>query len=98
MGALNIAVLHVDFLLKFLVEVISYLHTLLDALIESILDVVVCASGNIFRDLSPTRAKLQIKLGNQDILFKRPPVLLDARVQLIEPALSALFGDAARDH
>ena len=87
-----------DLLTNMFVEIISFLHAKLDALVESILDVIVCASEHIFGDLSPARTEPQIELSNADIFLECPSILLDARVKLVEPALSALLSDAARDH
>ena len=71
------------------------LHFSLQGRVEVVLDVVIGAAGEELRDLGPSIAVLEMQIKNFLVLFFRPPVLLDVRVQVVVPALSALLTHAA---
>ena len=71
------------------------LHLALERGIEVVLDVVVGAARQVLGDLRPPVAVLEMKFQNSLVLLFRPSVLLDVRVQVVVPPLTALLADAS---
>jgi hypothetical protein len=65
--------------------------------VETILNVVIGATGELFRNLCPSWSKSQVRLRHLDLFFERPLDLFDVGLQLVDPALSTLLGYAAGD-
>ena len=57
---------------------------------------VISATFEVLSDYGPLILVLVVLNVQNELLFERPIVLLDARVQMIVPAFTTLFSDAAR--
>ena len=60
-----------------------------------VLDGVLGAAGQQLGDLAPAVAEVPLRLVDDDLLVAGPVALLDGRVQVVEPTLSALLADAS---
>ena len=61
-----------------------------------VLDSVVRAAIEHLRDVSPPVVKQPVHQEENPLLFTGPATLLDLRVQMIVPALTALLADSSR--
>ena len=64
--------------------------SLLDVLVETVLDLVVVASLDEVGHLFPLAAELLVQFDELDVLLLRPLIFDDIWVGLVEPALTAL--------
>ena len=62
--------------------------------VVSVFDLIVCASGNISSNLTPPGRVSQEEMSDEDVLLQAPLLLHDVRVEMVMPALTALFSDA----
>jgi hypothetical protein len=67
------------------------LHFSLEGRVKSVFDVIVCSSGQKLSDFAPFVTVLFMSLNDGSIFFSGPFVFLDVGVQVIVPALTALF-------
>ena len=63
--------------------------------IESILNIVLGSARHLLDDFGPLVANAQSFLQDQDVLLQAEGILLDLRVQEVDPSFSALFTVAA---
>lgn len=69
-------------------------QTFSEGRIEMIFDCIVCAARQKFGDLSPPVAEFPVFLKNDTLLLLGPRQFTDGRVEVVVPALSALFPSA----
>jgi len=59
-----------------------------------VLDAVLGAAGQVCRDAGPSVAQLSVRVDQQQLLRIAPLAAVDARRQVVVPALAALLGSA----
>ena len=77
-------------------EVVLFIHFwkfFLHGRVPVVLDGVVGAAGEVFGDLSPPVAERLVGQEEDPLLVLAPVLLLDVRIQMIVPPLSALLAD-----
>jgi hypothetical protein len=72
------------------------LHFSLQSGIETIFNVIIRSSWEVFGDLGPFISKFLVRLNNGSIFLLGPLILLDVGVQMIVPPLPALLAYPAR--
>jgi len=77
------------------VPLVEFRNALFHGGVPVVLDGVIGAPIEIFGDFSPPIAESLMRKVKQPLFVVRPLFLLDGRVQVIMPSLSALLADAA---
>ena len=77
------------------VDLGDLLHFPLQSRVEPVLDVIVCPPWQEFGDLRPFIAVLPVSRDDLQVLLVGPLILLDIRVQMIMPSLTALLADSS---